>query len=190
VIGVLPNIEEPDTAFLSDLTEKRPAVRSEQERHRELTPWPTGRLLIGCRRIAAAIALGLLDRTRHILSSAFGFHNGHRSQANEQHIVRRSTGSWPFCDRQVAPFDRSDASRVSQRQCVRFPASLAKLFVNDPACLGLVELHILSFVLRQSGHCRSLLVGRRDHLSLEFGEVELKPLSFLFELLFGFSRKF
>jgi hypothetical protein len=61
VIGTLSCIQEPDTAFLSDLAQKRPAVRREQKRHRELTPRSTGQLLIGCHRIAAAVALGLFD---------------------------------------------------------------------------------------------------------------------------------
>jgi hypothetical protein len=62
--------------------------------------------------------------------------------------------------------------------------------VDDPTCLGFVEIQLLSFVLRQFGHCRSVLVGRRCHLSLELGEVLLKPLWFLCELVFGFSRQF
>jgi hypothetical protein len=132
----------------------------------------------------------LFDRASHVVPPAFGSHNGHRGQANEQHVVRRSVGGRPFGDRQIAPFERSEAGRVRQRQRVRFPASLAQLLVNDPTCLGLVEIQLLSLVLRQFDHCRSLLVGRRRHLSLEFGEVELKLLSFLFEVLFGFSRKF
>jgi hypothetical protein len=132
----------------------------------------------------------LLNGPSHILSPAFGFHNGYRGQTDEQHIVRRAIGRWPFGNRQVSPPHRSDASRVRQRQRVRFPAGLAKLLVDDPTGLGLVEIQLLSFVLRQFGHCRSLLSGCRCHLGLELGEVLLKLPSFVFELLFGFDGSF
>src|SRR4029453_1831756 len=79
MVGVLPGIAEPDTTFLSDLPEKRPAVRGEQEWHVVHAPQPAGRLLLGSSRIATAIAPGLVDdggalrrRYLHHLGLKFG----------------------------------------------------------------------------------------------------------------------
>ena len=81
MVGILPGIAEPDTAFLSDLTEKRPTVCGEQERHVVCTPWSAGRLLLGSNRIATAIASGLFDCTGNVSALTFRFHNGYWGQA-------------------------------------------------------------------------------------------------------------
>src|SRR5215510_8777999 len=112
MVGVLAGIAEPDTAFLSDLPEKRPAVRGEQEWHVVHAPRPARRLLLGSSRIATAIAPGLFDGAGNVSALAFRFHNGHWGQANEQHVVCRSIAGRPLCDRQVAPPHRSSANGV------------------------------------------------------------------------------
>src|SRR6266568_5722147 len=110
MVGVLPSIAEPDTTFLSDLPEKRPAVRGEQKRYVVHAPRPAGRLLLGSSRIATAIAPGLFDCAGNVSALAFCFHNGHRGQANEQHIVCRSIAGGPLCYRQVASSHRAGAA--------------------------------------------------------------------------------
>src|SRR5262245_21823898 len=140
MVGVLPGIAEPDTAFLSDLTEKRPAVRSEQEWHVVRTPWPAGRLLLSSNRIATIIAPGLFDCAGNVSALAFRFHNGYWGQANEQHVVCRSIAGGPLCYGQVASSHRAGADGLRQRLRVCFPASLAELLINDATCLGLIEI--------------------------------------------------
>jgi hypothetical protein len=147
MVGVLPGIAEPDTTFLSDLPKKRPTVRGKQERHVVHAPRPTGRLLLGSSRIATTIAPGLFDCTGNVSALAFRFHNGHRGQANEQHVVCRSIAGGPLCYRQVASSHRAGANGVRQRLRVCFPASLTELLINDATCLGLVEIKCLSLVL-------------------------------------------
>ena len=137
MVGVLPGIAEPDTAFLSDLPEKRPAVRGEQERHVVHAPRPAGRLLLGSSRIATAIAPGLFDGAGNVSALAFRFHNGHRGQADEQHVVCWSIAGRPLCYRQVASSHWAGADGVRQRLRVCLPASLAQLLINDATCLSL-----------------------------------------------------
>src|SRR5215831_79219 len=115
MVSVLPGITEPDTTFLSDLSEKRPAVRGEQERHVVHAPRPAGRLLLGSSRIATAIAPGLFDGAGNVSALAFRFHNGHWDQAHEQHIVCRAIAGGPLCYRQVASSHRAGADGVRQR---------------------------------------------------------------------------
>src|SRR5215813_13693850 len=131
MVDVLPGIAEPDTTFLSDLPEERPAVRGEQERHVVYTPQPIGRLLLGSGRIATAIAPGLFDGAGNVSALAFRFHNGHWDQAHEQHIVCRPIACRPFRYRQVASSHRAGANGVRQRLRVCFPASLTELLIND-----------------------------------------------------------
>src|SRR5215471_7412174 len=169
MVGVLPGIAEPDTAFLSDLTEKRPAVRGEQERHIVRTPRPAGRLLLSASRIATTIAPGLFDCAGNVSALAFRFHNGYWGQAHEQHIVCRPIAGGPLCYRQVASSHRAGANGVRQRLRVCFPASLTELLINDVTCLSLVEIKCLSLVLCQFDDSSALRCGCLHHLGLECG---------------------
>ena len=143
-------------------------------------------MLLGSSRIATAIAPGLFDCTGNVSALAFRFHNGHRGQANEQHVVCRSIAGRPFCYRQVASSHRAGANGVRQRLRVCFPASLTELLINDATCLGLVEIKCLSLVLCQFDDGCTLFGGCFHHLGLEFGQALLKLLPLVFELLFGF----
>jgi hypothetical protein len=187
MVRVLPGIAEPDTAFLSDLPEKRPAICGEQERHVVHAPRPAGRLLLGSNRIATAIASGLFDSAGNVSALAFRFHNGHWGQANESYVVCRSVAGRPFCYRQITTPYRSGTGGVRQRLRVCFPASLAQLLINDATYLGLVEIKCLNFVLCLFDDSCTLLGGCLHSLGLEFGQALLKLLPLVCELWFGFS---
>src|SRR5215510_5970348 len=100
MVSILAGIAEPDTTFLSDLPEKRPAVCRKEEWHVVHAPRSARRLLLGSSRIPTAIALCLFDGAGSVSALTFRFHNGHWDQADKQHVVCRSIAGRPLCYRQ------------------------------------------------------------------------------------------
>jgi hypothetical protein len=144
-------VEEPDAALDLQLAQVRPAVGGEQEGDEVALPRSARRFEGRGDVEAAAVALGLLDRSGDVLPGALGLHHRQRRQAAEQDVVRRTVGGGPLGDGQVASFPGTGAEAVAELVAVGVPAGVAQLQVDQLAGLGLVEGH------RRGGFVRALV---------------------------------
>ena len=87
-----------------------------------------------------AVALGLLQAACHVFTAALGFDHGHRTKAQEQHVVGGTAAGGPLRNRHVAPLGGPCALGVPQLCGVGFPASGTQLLVDPLAGLGLGQL--------------------------------------------------
>jgi hypothetical protein len=137
-------VAEPDTAPGGELPQEWTPIRGEGRRNtvRAIRP-PVLGVQHGFRRRRepAAVALGLLQRCRHIHILAFGFHHRHGGQSDEQHVVSRSAVRGPFGNGKVFIFLGASALRVDQGRGVRDPAGLPKLLIDQLARLRLIEVY-------------------------------------------------
>ena len=174
-------VAEPDAALGGELAQEWAPVRREGERNAvgAIRP-PVLGVQHGFRRgrEPAAVALGLLQRRRHIDVLALGLHHGDGCQSDEQHVVGRAAVRGPLGDRQVLVLLGASALRVDQGRGVRGPAGLPELLIDQLARLGLVEVDRRRRGVRRGDERGHGLPGLRGGLGLLGGEplLQVRPL--------------
>ena len=174
-------VAEPDAALGGELPQEWAPVRREGERNAVgAIRTPVLGVQRGFRRgrEATAVALGLLQRRRHIDVLALGFDHRDGRQADEQHVVGRAAVRRPFGNREVFAFLGASALRVDQGRGVRGPAGLPELLIDQLARLGLVEVYRRGCGVRRGDERGDGLPGLRGGLGLLGGEplLQVRPL--------------
>jgi hypothetical protein len=133
------HVYEPDPGLLLDLGEVGSAVGREEERHAVIAPATRGRGPLGHLE-TGGVALALAELPGHVHIPALGLDDTDRRQADEESVVGRTVLRRPLGDRQVAALLGANSVRPPKGRRVGLPAGRAKLFVDDLARRGLVEI--------------------------------------------------
>ena len=137
-------IAEPDAALVASCRKKgRPLDEKANGNTISSAMAPSSRRATGLGRgpEATAVALGLLQRRRHIDVLAFGFHDRDGRQSNEQHVVGRVRCAWAIRrSRGSVPSGRAPLANVSCAESAVQPAA-RKLLVDELAGVAFAELY-------------------------------------------------
>jgi hypothetical protein len=133
-----------------------------------------GRVLtevLGSQRDGAGVALGLLQRRRHVDGLLLGFDHADAGQAYEKRIIRRSALGRPFGDGPVAALLRPCALGVAQLPAIGLPAHLVELHVDEAAGVGLVQLQLRRGLTASLDEGDGFLLGLGRRGGLEPGQL-------------------
>ena len=137
-------IAEPDPALVCQLAQKRAPVGRKHERDSEgcaVAVVAGGKLDFGYRPETAAVALGLLQRSRHIDVLAFGLDHRHRAHADEESVVGRPGFGGPFSDGHRFVLLRARTLVEGEDGGICGPACGKQLLVNQLAGVRFTELN-------------------------------------------------
>jgi len=176
----LRKVTEPDAGLFGELFDVGAAIASEGERDPEVAALAVrpavnlpGRFQVACDDQLASIALSLGDAVGNVDALAFGFNDGNRGEACEQHVVSVffRLARRPLGNGFVLTFLRARSLAIGKIERVGFPSSIVQLLVDEDAGEVFVEVELTAGLLSLAGN---LLGGLRLVLQLFVKSVQAR----------------